>query len=67
MMVLEDFGMDQRIVSAELSYFPSSLISNLGVPPVVISNDQQASIFIGYTKKNLYIYLCVLFASMVEN
>ncbi|CAH8355237.1 unnamed protein product [Eruca vesicaria subsp. sativa] len=65
MMVLEDFGMEEKIVSAELSYFPSSLMSNLGIPPVVISNDRQVCNFIGYRKKNSSIYLCVSFTGMV--
>lgn len=52
MMVLEDFRMDQGIVSAELSYFPSFLINNLGVVVYVIANDQQVNSFIRYTKKN---------------
>ena len=48
MMVLEEFGMDQRIVNAKFSYSPNSLTSNLGVPPIVISNDRQVSSFIRY-------------------
>ncbi|CAH8384159.1 unnamed protein product [Eruca vesicaria subsp. sativa] len=67
MMVLEDFGMHEKIVSAELSYFPSSLMSNLGIPPVVISNDRQVCSFIGYRKKNSSIYLCVSFTGEEEH
>ncbi|XP_018443590.1 uncharacterized protein LOC108815508 [Raphanus sativus] len=62
-MVCEDFGIDANMVSIELSYLPSDLINSIDSPPVIITNDRQASNFLTYVKIKGSTRLCVTMKS----
>ena len=57
-MVCEDYGVDHNAVTAEFSY---SLLNQRGNPPIIITNDRQASNFMGYAKRDSSTTLCVMF------
>ncbi|KAF3500508.1 hypothetical protein F2Q69_00041966 [Brassica cretica] len=57
-IVCEVYGVDHNVVTAEFSY---SLLNQRGNPPIIITNDRQASNFIGYAKRDSSTTLCVMF------
>ena len=58
-MVCEDYGVDHNAINAEFSY---SLLNQKGNPPIIITNDRQASNFVGYAKRESSTTLCVMFS-----
>nr|VDD60439.1 unnamed protein product [Brassica oleracea] len=62
MMVCEDYGVDHNVVNAEFSY---SLLNQRGNSLIIITNDRQASNFIGYAKRDSSTTLCVTFSGVV--
>ncbi|KAL0662914.1 hypothetical protein Bca4012_099751 [Brassica carinata] len=57
--VCEDYGVDHNAINAEFSY---SLLNQKGNPPIIITNDRQASNFVGYAKRESSTTLCVMFS-----
>ncbi|CAN6985237.1 unnamed protein product [Brassica oleracea var. botrytis] len=55
MMVCKDYGVDHNVVNAEFSY---SLLNQRGNSPIIITNDRQASNFVGYAKRDSSTTLC---------
>ncbi|KAF3514632.1 hypothetical protein F2Q69_00008072 [Brassica cretica] len=62
MMVCKDYGVDHNVVNAEFSY---SLLNQRGNSPIIITNDRQASNFVGYAKRDSSTTLCVTFSGIV--
>ncbi|KAF3535314.1 hypothetical protein F2Q69_00023924 [Brassica cretica] len=58
-MVCEDYEVDHNAVNAKFSY---SLLNQRGNPPIIITNNQQASNFVGYAKRDSSTTLCVMFS-----
>ncbi|XP_013645040.2 uncharacterized protein LOC106349597 [Brassica napus] len=58
-MVCEDYGVDHNAINAEFSY---SLLNQKRNPPIIITNDRQASNFVGYAKRESSTTLCVMFS-----
>ncbi|XP_048623684.1 uncharacterized protein LOC125592513 [Brassica napus] len=57
--VCEDYGVDHNAINAEFSY---SLLNQKGNPPIIITNDRQASNFVGSAKRESSTTLCVMFS-----
>uniref|UniRef100_A0A0D3CG84 Uncharacterized protein n=1 Tax=Brassica oleracea var. oleracea TaxID=109376 RepID=A0A0D3CG84_BRAOL len=57
--VCEDYGVDHNAINAEFSY---SLLNQKGNPPIIITNNRQASNFVGYAKRESSTTLCVMFS-----
>ncbi|KAF3487008.1 hypothetical protein F2Q69_00051948 [Brassica cretica] len=63
-IVCEDYGVDHNVLNTEFSY---SMVNRRGNPPIIITNDGQASNFVAYAKRDSSTTLCVTFSGLGVN
>ena len=54
----EYYGVDHNFLNTDFSY---SMLNQRGNSPIIITNDRQASNFVGYAKRDSSTTLCVTF------
>ncbi|KAF3532234.1 hypothetical protein DY000_02042683 [Brassica cretica] len=62
-IVCEDYGVDHNVLNTE---FSNSMVNQRGNPPIIITNDRQASNFVAYAKRDSSTILCVTFSEVPE-